>query len=381
MAGIFRRLRRLRAAAGDGRDDDGVSDDRAKTGSAARASDAGAAANDDADGDATDGGRTRGARADGGVVESDREVGRDGTFDRVTAAIDRQFGSDFLESSPFWLPPFLLMGLFVYGAIVWNLLISLTDYEGFGAAPNYGELDVEMYVRAFTDATVIDATVNTFLLIVGFTGATLVVGLVIAILIDRGIRFENTFRTIYLLPMSLSFVVTAQFWLWMYNLNNGVVNLALGAFGLPAVDWIGNSQVVLWAVVFALMWQFSGYAMVVYLAGLRAIPTEHYEAAKVDGASTFRMYWRVIVPQLKGATISAAVVLMVFALKAFDFLYSLVGGYRPPNGADILATKMVREAYSNQNWAYGAAIAIILFGLALSIIGPYLYYQYREDNL
>ena len=320
--------------------------------------------------------------ADGGVVdEADRETPTGGTVDRLTTAIDRQFGSDFLESSPFWLPPFLLMALFVYGAILWNLLISLTDYEGFAAAPNYGDLDFEMYVRAATDPTVVDAAINTFLLIVGFTGATLVVGLVVAILIDRGIRFENTFRTIYLLPMSLSFVVTAQFWLWMYNFNNGVVNIALGTVGLGPFDWIGNSSIVLWAVVFALMWQFSGYAMVVYLAGLRAIPTEHYEAAKVDGASTFRMYWRVIVPQLKGATISAAVVLMVFALKAFDFLYSLVSGYRPPNGADILATKMVREAYSNQNWAYGAAIAIVLFVLALSVIGPYLYYQYRRDNL
>jgi glucose/mannose transport system permease protein len=84
---------------------------------------------------------------------------------------------------------------------------------------------------------------------------------------------------------------------------------------------------------------------------------------------------------LKGATISAAVVLMVFALKAFDFLYSLVGGYRPPNGVDILATKMVREAYANNNWAYGAAIAIMLFVMALGIIGPYLYYQWRNDNL
>jgi glucose/mannose transport system permease protein len=321
------------------------------------------------------------ARPDGGTVTDGTRRDRRGPFGRVGQRLDDRFGGDFVESLPFWLPPFLLMGLFVYGAIVWNLLISLTDYEGFGQAPDYGDLDFEMYVRAATDSGVIDATVNTFILIVAFTAATLVIGLGLAILIDRGIRFENTFRTIYLLPMSLSFVVTAQFWLWMYNFNNGVINIALGTVGVGPIDWIGNSAIVLWAVVFALVWQFSGYAMVVYLAGLRAIPTAHYEAAQVDGASTLRMYWRVIVPQLKGATISASVVLMVFALKAFDFLYSLVSGYRPPNGVDILATKMVREAYSNQNWAYGAAIAIILFAMALAIIGPYLVYQFRRDNL
>ena len=324
-------------------------------------------------------------RPDGGVVSDgtarDPSAGDSGATARLTAALDRRLGSDFVESAPFWLPPFLLMALFVYGAVIWNLLISLTDYQGFANAPDYSQLDFEMYVRAFTDAGFIDAFLNTLILLVAFTGATLVVGLLLAILIDRGIRFENTFRTIYLLPMSLSFVVTAQFWLWMYNFNNGIVNMVVGVVGIGPVSWLGNQAIVLWAIIFALMWQFSGYAMVVYLAGLRAIPTEHYEAAQVDGASTLKMYWRVIIPQLKGATISAAVVLMVFAMKAFDFLYSLVSGYRPPNGADILATKMVREAYANLNWAYGAAIAIVLFAMALGIIGPYLYYEYRRDNL
>ena len=325
-------------------------------------------------------------RPDGGVV-SDRSApdpgseSESGPLARVGSAVDRRLGSDFFESSIFWLPPFLLMGLFVYGAIVWNLLISLTDYQGFANAPDYGDLDFEMYARALADPGFIDAAINTLILLVAFTGATLAVGLVLAILIDRGIRFENAFRTIYLLPMSLSFVVTAQFWLWMYNFNNGIANLVLGVVGIGPISFLGDQTIVLWAVIFALMWQFSGYAMVVYLAGLRAIPTEHYEAAQVDGASTLKMYWRVIIPQLKGATISAAVVLMVFGMKAFDFLYSLVGGYRPPNGADILATKMVREAYANLNWAYGAAIAIVLFAMALSVIGPYLVYEFRRNNL
>ncbi|CDK40483.1 sugar ABC transporter, permease protein [Halorubrum sp. DM2] len=315
------------------------------------------------------------AVTDGGVAEDRKGSG----FSPITALNDR-FGSDFVGSSQFWLPPFLLVGLFVYGAIIWNFLISLTDFTGFGN-PRYGDLDLEMYGRALSESGFVDAAVNTFVLLVGFTLVTLALGLGLAILVDRNIRFENTFRTIYLLPMSLSFVVTAQFWAWMFNFNNGVINIVITSLGLGRVDWIGNPDIVLWAVMFALMWQFAGYAMVVYLAGLRAIPNEHYEAAKVDGASTIRMYWRVIIPQLKGSTISASVVLMVFALKAFDFLYSLVGGYRPPNGADILATKMVREAYANLNWAYASAIAITLFLMTLGIVGPYLYYQYNRGNL
>lgn len=323
--------------------------------------------------------KLRRLRADEGDEPSVRTDG--GTATDSSRSGFREFlGSDFVQSMPFWLPPFLLAGFFVYGAIGWNLLISLTDSSGFGPV-DYSSLDFEMYFRAFGDPAFIEATRNTFVLLVGFIGICLVFGLLLAILIDRHIRFENTFRTIYLLPMSLSFVVTAQFWAWMYNFNNGVVNIVLGWIGIDRINWIGNSQIVLWAVIFALLWQFAGYAMVVFLAGLRAIPTEHYEAAQVDGASTARMYWRVIIPQLKGSTISASVVLMVFALKAFDFLYSLVGGYRPPNGADILATKMVREAYANLNWAYASAIAIMLFLMALGVVGPYLYYQYKQGNL
>ena len=322
----------------------------------------------------------RPVRTDGGSV-TDGGTSQKGPVSRLSASLDDRFGSDFLESTPFWLPPFLLMALFVYGAIIWNLMISLTDYTGFAGSPDYSNLDFEMYTQAFADPGFREAAINTVILLVAFTAVTLLVGLVLAILVDRGIRFENTLRTLYLLPMSLSFVVTAQFWLWIYNYDNGIANALLGTFGLGPFNYIGNQDIVLWAVIFALVWQFSGYAMVVYLAGLRAIPTEHYEAAQVDGASTIRMYWRVIIPQLKGATISAAVVLMVFALKAFDFLYSLVSGYRPPNGADILATKMVREAYANLNWSYGAAIAIVLFAMALAVIGPYLFYEYKRGHL
>ena len=314
---------------------------------------------------ATDGGTT---------VEGEVRSGR------TRSTLQRYWTSDFVRSMPYWLVPFAVIGLFVYGAIGWNFVISLTDYTGFGAA-EYTDLDVEMYVEALTAPAVIAAGRNTLALLIGFTLVCLVVGLGVAILLDRKVRFEGTLRTIYLLPMALSFIVTGQFWLWMYNVNNGIVNAFVGLFGLGPYNWIGNPDIVLAAVIFALVWQFSGYCMVVYLAALRGIPNDQFEAARVDGASTWRMYWRVIVPQLKPATVSATVVLMLFALKAFSFLYALFGGYRPTKGADILATLMVRQAFQLQAWAYSSAIAIILFVMTLGIIAPYLYYQYKGDHL
>ncbi len=305
-----------------------------------------------------------------------------GTADSPTLAgrLRSTLGSDFVRSLPFWLPALALVGWFVYGSVVWNALISLTDLQGFGRA-SFSQLDLENYHQALNDPGLLVAARNTFVLLVVFTVLCLVVGLALALLLDRDIRYQGYVRTVYLLPFSLAFVVTGQVWLWLYNYQYGLANTVLDAVGVGRLHLIGNPKFVLGAVIVALTWQFSGYAMVVYLAGLRAIPDAHFEAARVDGASTLSMYRRVIVPQLKASTASAAVVLMVFALKAFDFLYSMFGSYQPKKGADILATKMVREAFKTTQWSYGAAIAVIMFLLALGIISPYLYYQYREGQL
>ncbi|CQH63190.1 ABC-type transport system permease protein (probable substrate sugar) (plasmid) [Halobacterium hubeiense] len=288
--------------------------------------------------------------------------------------------SDFVRSAPYWGIPFLLMGIAVYGGIGYNLAISFTDYAGL-SRPTFGSFDFEMYRRALGNEAFRRAAINNFVLLVSFTGVSLGLGLFLAVLLDHGIRFKEKVQTVYLLPMALSFVVTAQLWLWMYNQENGVLTVIMEAFGLEPINWLGNPDVALAAVIFALVWQFSGYAMVVYLAGLQSIPADQFEAAKVDGAGTLRTYARIIIPQLKESSVSAAVVLMVFALKAFTFLYALVGQYRPPNGTDILATLMVRQAFKFGKWAYGAAIATMLLLLALGVIAPYLYYQHRKGSL
>ncbi|MFC7140757.1 carbohydrate ABC transporter permease [Halosimplex aquaticum] len=289
--------------------------------------------------------------------------------------------SDFVRSFPYWFIPFSIMGLGVYGGIGYNTLISLTDYEGFNKGPDFSQLDLDMYVQAMNDPWVWTTGKNTFVLLIVFTTVTMLLGLFLAIMLDRGIRFKEQIQTVYLLPMALSFVVTAQFWLWMYNVNNGLVNILLGVVGLGPYNWIGNPELVLGAVIFALIWQFSGYAMVVFLAGLQSIPDDQFEAAQVDGASIFKTYWRVIIPQLKSSSVSAAVILVIFALKAFTFLFSMFGQYRVPKATDILATLMVREAFKLQNWAYAAAIATILLLMALAVIAPYLHYQHKQGSL
>jgi glucose/mannose transport system permease protein len=336
-------------------------------------------------------------RADGGVTgdaTAEGDLADAGDAATKPSRLARFRRNQFVQSLPFWGPPGLLVLVFVYGALGWNFVISLTEWEGLGQ-PEYSDFTLDAYRRMIEDASFLFAFRNTIVLLVVFTVLSLALGLGLAILIDRDIRFENTVRTIYLLPMSLSFVVTAIFWSWMYNPRIGLINESIRAVG-GALDtivfwttvrvdvftqaWLADPRFKLAAIIFALMWQFSGYCMVVYLAGLRAIPTAQYEAARIDGASSVRMYWRIIVPQLRASTMSAAVVLMVFALKAFDFLFVLFG-VNPGRSADILSVMMYRVAFDRRQWAYGAAVAMVLFAMAVSVIGPYLYLQYRRGEL
>ena len=284
--------------------------------------------------------------SDGGV---DRAVDRPDWRAGLQRGLARLRASPLAASLPFWGPP----------------AFSTASYAELLADPSFHA-----------------AVRNTLVLLVGFTGLSLVVGLLVAILLDQQLRLENTIRTIYLLPMSLSFVVTAIFWSWLYNPRIGLVNelLRLGGLGAYTQAWLADPQFKLAAIIFALMWQFSGYCMIVYLAGLRAIPDAQYEAARIDGASTLGVYWRVIVPQLRASTMSAAVVLVVFALKAFDFLFVLFG-VNPGQSADILSLMMYRVAFDRIQWAYGSAVAMVLFVMALSVIGPYLAVQYRRGEL
>ncbi len=313
-------------------------------------------------------------------VYKKRQVRTDGGVTEETAVNNSWRQLPIVQSFPFWGPPFILMGFFVYAAVTWNFALSLTEFSGFGD-PDYSNLGLQNYATMIQDPTFWQATWHTVILLVVFTVACLIIGLALAILLDREIRYGNTFRTIYLLPFALSFIVTAQFWRWMYNVNDGIVNQFVGLVGLGPYNWLGDPRLVLGSVIFALVWQFSGYTMIIYLAALRSIPRDQYEAARIDGANTLRMYRRVIIPQLKPAMVSASVVLMLFALKAFDFLYAVFDGYRPRQGADILATMMMREGFNNSEWAYSSTIAITLFVLSLGVIAPYLYTEYKRGNL
>ena len=207
---------------------------------------------------------------------------------------------------------------------------------------------------------------------------SIVIGLFLAILLDQKIRKESVFRTIYLLPYALSFIVTAYLWQWM-SVEDGVINFILDLFGLGylKMSWLSDPDIALFSVSFALVWQFSGYVMLIFLAAIRTIPQSHIMAAQIDGASGFKLYTRVIIPQIKTSTFTAFVILMIFSLKAFDFIWILTDG-GPGYATTILPITVFNEAFKKNQFAYSSAIATTLLLIIMVIVIPYLYITYKK---
>jgi len=353
-------------------------------------------------------------------------------------------------------PSLVLLAIFVYGFIGQTLYVSMSDW-GRGAAL---ALDLDLafigldnfwdLFTGFLDVRFRQDLVNMVAFSVLFVGGCLLVGLILATLLDQGVRGEGFFRTVFLFPMSLSFIVTGTIWRWMLQPRGGInvlptlvglprieftwltsreqigqwnwqdvptilgVLVALGLVALAARWWVLGARrwsvasgvaaaaALVWAftgavrvevlpfpeyhgfnlaltgIVVAGVWQMSGYTMALFLAGLRGIPDEVREAARVDGASWWQLYRYVELPMLKPIIWSAVIILGHIALKAFDLIFVMAG---PDNAAtSVPAISMYLTAFRGNQFAKGAAIAVVLLGLVSVLIVPYLVSTLRSRD-
>ena len=271
-------------------------------------------------------------------------------------------------------PTFVAVLVFVYGFILWTAVISLTKSR---LLPKYEFVGLYQYIKLFTNDRWWVASNN--LLIFGslFVLICIVLGLLLAILLDQRIRIEGAIRTIYLYPMALSFVITGTAWKWILNPSLGLERLVRQmGFESFTFDWIVNSDMSIYTVVIAGVWQSTGFVMALFLAGLRGIDDSIIKAAQVDGASLPRIYWRIIIPSLRPVFFSAVIILSHIAIKSFDLVMVLTRG-GPGYSSDLPATFMYAFAFTRSRLAFGAASAIVMFGAVMAIIIPYLYSELR----
>jgi glucose/mannose transport system permease protein len=292
------------------------------------------------------------------------------------------------------LPSILLIAIFVYGFIGWTGAVSLSKWDG--VEPNYAWAGLQNFKQLFTAEGGVSAKRfqidlwNTFFFTLFFLLACVGIGLLLAILLDQKIKGEGIFRTIYLFPMALSFVVTGVVWQWIFAPGTTDrlrgVNALLHAVGLDALRWkwytdttsIGPFHVALIPVIIAAAWQLIGYTMAMYLAGLRGIPEELREAARVDGASEISIYRRIILPMLQPITLSALIILGHISLKIFDLVYTMTGK-GPGFVTDVPGIFMFETTFQGNHYSQGAAISVIMLLMVAVVIVPYLIYSFRRE--
>lgn len=350
-------------------------------------------------------------------------------------------------------PSLILLAIFVYGFIGQTAYNSLTDWKGVSLNVDVNFVGLENYNQLFTgllDVRFRQSLVNTFFFTIFFMLACLTVGLLLAILLDQGIRGEGTFRIIFLFPMALSFIVTGTVWRWLFNPVGGInrlptligleplefrwmtsreqiwqfnwqnlpqiitiiaiilfaffairfwrhgskrASLIYGGIGALFLIWVllGGAAAVptveypethgfnlaLLSLVIAAGWQMSGYTMAMYLAGMRGIPEELREAAYVDGANALQVYRHIILPMLQPITLSAMIVLGHISLKIFDLIFVMAG---PDNATtDVPGILMFTTAFRANQFAKGAAIAIVMLIMVAVVIVPYLINTLRSE--
>jgi glucose/mannose transport system permease protein len=273
------------------------------------------------------------------------------------------------------LPSIVAILIFVYGFIAWNGWASLTDWRGLGEMKQVGPIrfpDADFvglanYERLFNTPRFITDLRNNGIFTISFLIACTVLGLGLAILLDKNIRGESIFRNVFLFPMALSFVVTGTVWRWVF-LNE-------------PIPWVTDKNLALPAVIIAAVWQMTGFTMAMFLAALRGIPEDLREAARVDGASEFAVYRHVVLPIINPIMLSALIILGHISLKIFDLIYVMTGGSQTLDFAtDMPSIYMFQLAFRDDLFARAAAISGIMLVLVAIVIVPYLLTSLRTET-
>jgi glucose/mannose transport system permease protein len=313
----------------------------------------------------------------------------------------RRWGPGLLLVSP----SIVLVAVFVYGLIGWNIKLSLSDWRqaektsGFDTSA-YSELfpsaspgGIADFTRSVATGKQVDG-LNTdpawivdlhhaLLFTVAFVVGTLFIGAMLAFLLDKGVKGEGFFRAIYLFPMAVSFIAAGVVWRWLMNPAPGDratgFNLLFDKLGVGflANEWYLGPDWGAAALAIPAMWALSGYIMALYLAGFRGVPEELREAARMDGASEWRVYRHVVFPHLRPVTLSALIILGHISIKVFDLIVAIGGKQLITQTPAVYMWILIYDA---RDYAKGAAIAtLLLLGISVLVV-PYLVYTVRSER-
>ena len=270
-----------------------------------------------------------------------------------------------------WLflsPALLLIFLVVAGPTIGTLILSLTDWDGI-QPPKF--IGIENYQALLTDPNFFAALGNNFKWMAIFCTVPIVFALIIAYTVSKVKRGQMFYRSSFFLPQIVSTVVSAKIWAWIYNPFMGI-NTILTKWGISHVPmWLGDPAIALFSVALVDGWRYWGFLMVLFLTALHQTDKSLEEAALVEGANKFQIFWYVVIPQLRPTLMLILMLTMIWSFAAFDYVYVMTNG-GPGNATELISTYMYKEALQNQAPGYASSIALamdVLSGIIIAIFG------------
>lgn len=262
----------------------------------------------------------------------------------------------------FTAPALIIMGVFIFYPIMRAMNISFYSWDLLGTPEYRG---VENYARLLASPSFHKVVYRTFEFVAITVVPNLVLGLFLAIILNQALRLRNLWRAIIFLPAVTSMVAIGQLWRYMYA-EYGAINYLLSFLGISPVRWLSDPGFALISVGIAFIWYQVGWNVVIFLAGLQAIPLMYYEAAKIDGASPWNCFMRITLPLLKPVTIFILVVTMIGGFRVFSLIYVMTGG-GPGTSTMVMMMYVYHRAFMMSKMGQSSAIAMILFAIVLTL--------------
>ena len=283
----------------------------------------------------------------------------------------------YMKGYLFLLPNFL--GFFVFMAIpiILGFIISLTNYNGFN---KFDFVGLKNYINMFTDEYFIVSLWNNIKYTLITVPLTVVVSLALAVAVNTGIKGSKLFRTLYFLPHITSMVAVGIVWSLIFNPSTGPINQVLRALGIENVpQWLSSSALALPTIMMISVWKQAGYYMIIFVAGLQAIPRQLYEAASIDGAGKVRQFFKITLPMLSPTMFMVIILNIINSFQVFDLVNLMTQG-GPGRSTNVLVYRIYQEGFRNLNFGYASAMAYFLFMIVLVITLIQFRGQKKWDN-
>jgi multiple sugar transport system permease protein len=277
--------------------------------------------------------------------------------------------NDTFAAWTFLAPAVILLGLFVLWPIAYLFYLSFTA-GSFTSTGTYW-VGLKNYWRLLLNADFWQVLGNTVYFTAASVLPSLVIPLGLAVLLNRTLILRGVLRSAYFLPSIISLVAAGLGFRWLFQ-TSGPVNSFLTMFGIPEISWLGDTFWAMPVIIVLSIWKQIGFNIVVFLAGLQAIPPSRYEAAELDGANSWQQFWYITLPGLRPTLIFATVTTAIFTLRSFEQVFVMTGG-GPLNTTNLLVYYIYQEAFGQFDFGYAAAAATVLLAFALVLV----YFQLR----